>query len=161
MIVLLMGVTGSGKTTVGTLLAQRLGWEFVDGDQFHSAASVEKMRRGIPLTDADRDPWLNTIRDTIVEAIVRGKNLVLACSALKQSYRHRLLVGPEVKLVYLMGSRELISSRLEARRGHFATADLLASQFADLEEPADALTLDTSGTPAEIVSTILHALNSS
>jgi gluconokinase len=154
MIVVVMGVTGSGKTTVGKLLAQELSWEYADGDDFHSAANVEKMRQGIPLTDADRAPWLLAIRNAIVGWIAKHKNVVLACSALKRSYRKELQAGPEVKLVYLKGSREMIAERLRARHGHFATEKILDGQFRDLEEPDDAITVDVSPAPEEIVAEV-------
>ena len=151
MIVIVMGTTGSGKTTIGTLLAKRLGWEFADADDFHPPANVEKMKQGIPLNDADRGPWLKALRDRIVQWIADAHSAVLACSALKQSYRDELRVGPEVRFVYLKGSYELFSQRVLARKGHFAKQDLIASQFADLEEPTDAITVDTSESPEEIV----------
>src|SRR2546422_8854097 len=135
MIILVMGVTGAGKTTIGSLLPRQLGWEFVDADSFHSPENVEKIRQGIALSDADRAPWLRAIRDAILKWIAERKNVVLTCSALKREYREELVVGPEVKVVYLKGSYELISSRLRARHGHFATEKLLASQFETLEEP--------------------------
>src|SRR2546428_9518127 len=144
MIILVMGVTGAGKTTIGSLLAQQLDWEFVDADSLHSPENVEKIRQGIALSDADRVPWLRAIRDAILKWIAERKNVVLACSALKRSYREELVVGPEVKVVYLKGSYELISSRLRARHGHFATEKLLASQFETLEEPEDAASVDDS-----------------
>lgn len=149
-----MGVEGAGKTTVGSLLAQQLGWEFADADSFHPPANVEKIRRGIPLSDADRAPWIEAMRRAIAQWISGNQNVVLACSALKRSYRERLCVGPEVKLVYLKGGYELIDRRLKARRGHFASDQILASQFADLEEPEDAVTVDVSGSPEEIVGEI-------
>src|SRR5258708_24355433 len=116
-----MGVSGSGKTTVGQLLASQLGWEFADGDDYHPAANVEKMRNGIPLTDADRGPWLETLRGLIARWIGAGKNTVLACSALKRAYRERLLVGPEVRIGYLRGTPALLTQRLPARAGPFIT----------------------------------------
>ena len=149
-----MGVEGAGKTTVGSLLAQQLGWEFADADSFHPPANVEKIRRGIPLSDADRAPWIEAMRKAIAQWISGNQNVVLACSALKRGYRERLCAGPEVKLVYLKGGYELIDRRLKARRGHFASDQILASQFADLEEPEDAVTVDVSGSPEEIVGEI-------
>jgi len=152
MIVVVMGVTGSGKTTVGSLLAQELGWEFADADSFHSPENVEKMRLGIPLGDADRAPWLNSLRHAIEEWIAKHKNVVLACSALKSSYREHLSVSSEVKFLYLKGSYDLILRRLKLRHGHFATEKILAGQFADLEEPekesAVAVEIDQ---PAEVI----------
>jgi len=149
-----MGPAGSGKTTIGELLAAQLGWEFSDGDSFHSPANIERISRGIPLTDADRLPWLNSIRDAISQWLAERKNVILACSALKRAYRELLLVSPEVKLVYLKGSYELLSQRLHARKGHYATEQILTSQFADLEEPADAFVVDVSHSPQEIVAQI-------
>ncbi len=154
MIIVLMGVTGSGKTTVGRLLAQQLSWQFVDGDEFHPAANIAKMRQGIALTDSDREPWLDSIREAILTWVAESESVVLACSALKEKYRSRLQVGPAVKLVYLRGSYDVIYDRLQERHGHFATATLLASQFGDLEEPSDALIVDLRRSPEEIVSNI-------
>jgi gluconokinase len=153
-IILLMGPAGSGTTTIGDLLAAQLGWEFSDGDSFHSMANIEKMSHGIPLTDADRLPWLNSIRDAIAQWLAQHKSVVLACSALKRSYRDLLQVSPEVKLVYLKGSFELLRQRLHARKGHYATEQLLNSQFADLEEPTDAMVVDVAPPPEEIVAQI-------
>jgi gluconokinase len=154
MIVIVMGVVGVGKTTVGSLLAEQLGWEFVDADSFHSAANIKKIRQGIPLDDADRAPWLKAMHDAIVKWISDRRNVVLACSALKRSYRAQLCVGPEVKLVYLKGSYDLIYQRLGSRHGHFATEQLLASQFAILEEPEEAITVEVNRPPQEIVKEI-------
>jgi gluconokinase len=159
MIVVVMGTTGSGKTTVGTLLAKRLGWEFVDADDFHPPANVEKMKHGIPLTDADREPWLKALHDKIVEWNAEKRNVVLACSALRQSYRDELRASPDVKFVYLKGSYELFSRRVLARKGHFAKQDLLASQFATLEEPSDAVAVDAAHSPEEIVSEVRRQLS--
>ncbi|HZR57704.1 MAG TPA: gluconokinase [Terriglobales bacterium] len=154
MIILVMGPTGSGKTTIGSLLAQQLGWMFADGDSFHSAANIQKMSNGIPLTDADRLPWLKSIHDAMVRWISERQSVVLACSALKRIYRDELYHGPEVAVVYLKGSYELIARRIEARHGHFAGESILADQFAILEEPEDAIVIDVSGTPADIVAEI-------
>jgi gluconokinase len=160
MIAIVMGVTGSGKTTVGRLLAQQLGWEFSDADDFHPQANVEKMARGIPLNDEDRVPWLERLRIQITNWIANGRNEVLACSALKRTYRQELSVGPEVRFVYLKGSPELIAQRLQLRRGHFADEKILAGQFADLEEPETGITLDISQTPEKIVAEIREAVAS-
>jgi gluconokinase len=158
MVIVVMGVTGSGKTTIGSLLAARLGWQFADADEFHSAANKAKMHQGIPLTDADRLPWLATIHEQISKWVAAKQDVVLACSALKQSYRQLLWTGPEVRFVYLKGSYELIAERLRSRKGHFADEHILAGQFADLEEPTDAITIDISGSPEEIVSEICRRL---
>jgi gluconokinase len=151
LIVVVMGVTGSGKTTVGGMLAAQLGWDFADADEFHPAANVEKMTRGIALTDQDREPWLVAMQAAIKRWIGAGKNVVLACSALKKAYRERLTVGPEVRLVYLKGNYAIIAERLRARHGHFATEAILAAQFADLEEPEGVITVDVDKTPEEMV----------
>lgn len=154
MIVIVMGVVGSGKTTVGQSLARALGWEFADADDFHPPANVEKIRCGHPLTDADRAPWLERLRAAIAQWIVEKRNVVLACSALKKSYRRILETGPEVRFVYLKGGAALIAERLRSRHGHFADEKILASQLADLEEPEGALTVDISSPPAQIVDAI-------
>jgi gluconokinase len=158
MVVLLMGVTGSGKTTVGLALAQSLGWQFVDADDFHSPANIAKMRAGIPLDDSDRTPWLAVLRTAIVGWLQAGASVVLACSALKQVYREQLVVSPEVRLVYLRGEPEAISRRLSERPGHYMNPDLLASQFATLEEPHDAAVVDINATVSKIVAEIRGAL---
>ena len=155
-----MGVVGAGKTTVGSLLAQKLGWHFADADDFHSAANVEKIRRGIPLDDSDRAPWLAALRDAILHWNAEGQNAVLACSALKRKYRDALRTDG-VRFVYLKGDYELIEQRLQARAGHFASDSILKSQFEHLEEPADAITVEVNKSPDAIVSEIIDRLKSS
>jgi gluconokinase len=158
MIVIVMGVVGSGKTTVGRLLAEQLGWGFADGDDFHSASNVEKIRHGIALDDDDRRPWLESIRAAIAGWIAGKRNFVLACSALKRSYRQELSAGPEVRFVFLKGSPELIAERLHSRLGHFAGEQILASQFADLEEPEAAVTVGIAAPPQQIAAEIREKL---
>jgi gluconokinase len=155
-IVVLMGVTGTGKSTVGKLLASQFGWTFVEGDDFHPKTNVEKMRQGIPLNDEDRKPWLDAIRHRLEQASQRGENVVLACSALKHSYQHYLAgYDPEaVRFVYLFGSPEMIQQRLANRTGHFMNPALLASQFGDLEPPEDAIRVDINQSPIAIVAEI-------
>ena len=159
MIILVMGVSGSGKSSVGELLAKSLHWEFSDGDSFHSSANVDKMRHGIPLTDADRMPWLQDIQAAIKDWLQENKNVVLVCSALKESYRQMLLVDKEqMKMVYLKGSFELIEQRLRSRSHHYMLLDLLQSQFDTLEEPTDAIKVDISEPPEVIVQHIIASL---
>jgi gluconokinase len=158
MIVIVMGVVGAGKTTVGRMLADQLHWEFADADDFHPPSNVEKIRDGIPLTDADRKPWLDLLHQAITQWIATGKSVVLACSALKASYRSKLKVSQEVRFVFLKGSAALIAERLHERHGHFAGESILASQLADLEEPEDALTVDISSSPHQIVEEIRKGL---
>jgi gluconokinase len=158
MIVILMGPTGVGKTTVGEILGRDLGWEFADADRFHSPANVEKMSKGIGLTDTERKPWLEALRKKIQDWIAVGQSGVLACSALKKSYREILSVGPEVKWVYLKGSLAEIAKRVAERKGHYAKESLVASQFEALEEPTDALTVDVDQTPEQIVAEIRKGL---
>ena len=153
-----MGVTGSGKTTVGTVLAQQLGWEFADADDFHPPANVAKMKAGIPLDDADRAPWLASLRQAIEQWIAKRENVVLACSALKKNYRDELAVDREVRFVYLKGSYDLIYQRLKQRHGHFASEKILAGQFADLQEPDDALTVEIDQPVEDIVAEIRRGL---
>jgi len=153
MVLVLMGVVGSGKTTVGKLLAMELGWKFADADDFHSPASIEKIRRGVSLDNHDRAPWLSALRNAIEQWSAAKQNAVLACSALKRSCRDQLRAGP-VQFVYLKGSYELILSRLRSRHGHFASESILASQFADIEEPDDAITVAVDQTPEAIAAKI-------
>jgi carbohydrate kinase (thermoresistant glucokinase family) len=160
-VIILMGVSGSGKTTIGTQLADELGWEFFDGDEFHPAANIDKMAQGTPLTDEDRWPWLRALHDFIHERLIVGVPAVVACSALKADYRRILLDGNQgAQLVYLKGRRELIRRRLEERAGHFFNAELLASQFDALEEPSpdEALHVSIDQPPEAIVETIKQSL---
>jgi gluconokinase len=159
-IIVLMGVTGTGKSTVGKQLAGQLGWTFVEGDDFHPKANVEKMRRGIPLDDEDRKPWLDAIRKRLEQATEQGENVVLACSALKHSYQHYLAdyAAKDVHFVCLFGSPELIRDRLAKRTGHFMNPALLASQFEALEPPEDAIRVDIGRLPPAIVAEIREKL---
>ena len=161
-ILVVMGVSGSGKTTVAEKLAAALGVEFLEGDKFHPRANVEKMKSGTPLTDEDRWPWLEAIAAKIDEWRAEGKAGVITCSALKRSYRD-ILIGnrPQVRVVYLKGSHDLIHQRMAARRGHFMPVGLLDSQFATLQEPGPderPIVTDIGGTPAEIVADIIRQL---
>jgi len=159
MVVLLMGVAGSGKTTIGRQLADELGWNFADADDFHPPANVAKMSAGIPLNDADRAPWLAAIRLYIDARLARGENAVVTCSALKEKHRAVLLADPaQVKLVYLRGTRELLWSRISSRQGHFMKPAMLDSQLATLEEPASALVIDITQAPEQIIAGIRRAL---
>lgn len=158
MIVIVMGVVGAGKTTIGKLLASELGWQFADADDFHPGSNVEKISHGIPLTDEDREPWLDRLRGVILNWIAAGQSTVLACSALKRGYRAKLQSAREVQFVFLKGSAALIAKRLQTRHGHFAGEAILASQLADLEEPENAVTVDISGTPQQIVNQIRKGL---
>jgi gluconokinase len=159
MILLVMGVTGSGKTTVGQMLAERLGWVYLEADDFHSAANKDKMHRGIPLTEADRVPWLDAMHAELVKQDALGKSVVLACSALRDEYRVRLDKGLQVTLIYLRGSRELIGGRLRLRKHHFAGESILDDQFAVLEEPSNAIVVDVDEEPEAIVEEILQKIN--
>ncbi|HKB82054.1 MAG TPA: gluconokinase [Burkholderiales bacterium] len=157
--VILMGVSGVGKTTIGRILSGRLGWPLLDADEFHSAASIEKMRNGISLEDADRWPWLDRMNAALREREVRDESVLLACSALKRAYRERISTGiAEIRWIYLKGKFELIRERLEARKGHYMKAGLLESQFAALEEPGNALSVDIDDTPEAISDAILRGL---
>ncbi|MDT4894966.1 MAG: gluconokinase [Acidobacteriota bacterium] len=154
MVVVLMGVTGSGKTTIGRLLSKELGWTFYDADDFHTRANVEKMQSGTPLTDDDRRPWLEALSNLIRNCLERGEPAVLACSALKESYRKFLLIDNRVKLIYLKGDYAIIQKRLSERRGHYMNPVLLDSQMETLEEPKTGLQVDISLSPDEIVKKI-------
>lgn len=160
MVVVLMGVSGSGKTTIGRELAALLGWAFVEGDDFHPDANVEKMAAGNPLNDDDRRPWLRALGDRVAGACDRGEQVVLACSALKQDHRDQLEQGcPErVRFVYLTASEELIRRRLEAREGHFMDPALIHSQFEALEPPADAVRVDVSPAPEVVAADVRRQL---
>ncbi len=157
MVIIICGVTGVGKTTIGQLLAQELEWEFYDADDFHSVANIAKMKNGVPLTDEDRQPWLDRLRELIEQCLVAGENAVLACSALKKAYRDFLRVSDDVKFVFLRGDRREITEHLQHRREHFMNPALLDSQFEDLEEPQaseQALLLDLGRSPRDLVELI-------
>jgi gluconokinase len=156
-IVIVFGVSGAGKTTIAKLLAEQLGWEFYEADDFHPRANIEKMRSGRPLTDEDRWPWLERLREQTARSLAAKENAVLACSALKRAYRERLRVNDDVKFVFLRGDYALIENQLRRRRGHFMNPELLQSQFDDLEEPQadeNVLTIKLGRTPEELVGEI-------
>jgi gluconokinase len=160
MVILLMGVAGSGKTTVGRALAATLGWSFRDADEFHPPANIAKMSAGQLLTDADRAPWLAAIRAHIDACLARGKSAVVTCSALKEKYRTILIADPaRVKLVHLAGDPKLIAKRIASRRDHFMKPEMLASQLDTLEPPREALTVDIAGAPGDIVAQVRRAFS--
>ena len=162
MIVIIFGVSGAGKTTVGKLLARELGWRFIEADDFHPSGNIQKMRSGHPLTDKDRWPWLERLRQQIERSLSTGENAILACSALKRAYRDRLRVSNETKFVFLRGDYVLVEKQLRSRHGHFMNAKLLRSQFADLEEPKpdeDVLTIELRRKPQELVEEIKAKLH--
>jgi len=164
MVVIIWGVSGAGKTTIGELLAQELHWKFYDADDFHPQVNIDKMEHGEPLTDEDRQPWLQSLREAITRSLAANENAVLACSALKRKYRELLRVNADVKFVFLHGSRARIADQLKQRRGHFIDPALLDSQFADLEEPEsseDMLTIELKGGPDELVEQIRQKLSPS
>jgi gluconokinase len=158
MIIVLIGVTGSGKSTIGALLATELHWPFYEGDELHPPANIEKLRSGVALTDEDRIPWLMAIRKVIRAAIDRGEDAVIASSALKDSYRRMLQIDPEVVFVYLKANSELIRERLKHRTGHFINPALIESQFDTLEEPLSAVHINADLPPEEIVRIIRRRL---
>jgi gluconokinase len=159
MIVVLMGVSGCGKTTVGDLVARQLGWPYLDADDHHPPANVDKMRAGTPLTDADRWPWLDCLNRLLREHQSAGKNVILGCSALRQVYRERLAQGlDDVRWVHLTGSFDLIASRLQARKHRYMPATLLRSQFDTLEPPTDALEVDIADPPEALARRIAQKL---
>jgi len=159
---IVMGVSGSGKTSVGKALAESLGWDFYDADDFHPPANVAKMASGIPLDDSDRAPWLTALHDLISSSLKQNKPGVLACSALKERYRQQLMNGNEgVQLVYLKGSYDLIWSRMLARKEHYMKPHMLQSQFDALEEPTNALTIEISVPVDEIIQEIMQVISKS
>ena len=160
MFYIIMGVSGTGKSTIGKLLSDRTGWTFYDADDFHSPANIEKMNRGIPLTDSDRLPWLEELNHLIANALNSNQQGILACSALKSQYRQILRNNhTEVVFIYLRGSYDCVQSRIQQRTGHFMISSLLQSQFDTLEEPQDALIIDVSLAPETIVEAILSQID--
>jgi gluconokinase len=156
MIVIVMGVSGSGKTSVGRLLAERLGWAFYDADDFHPAGNIEKMRHGVPLTDADRADWLTALAELLSQCLATGQSSVLACSALKHSYRRQLHIDPHcIQFVYLKGEYAIIWERMQQRKDHYMAPAMLASQLAILEEPDDAITMDIAQPVEQIVAELV------
>ncbi|MGA7720317.1 MAG: gluconokinase [Ignavibacteriaceae bacterium] len=151
MIFIVMGVSGSGKSTVGKAIGNKFGWKFYEGDEYHTAENVEKMKNGIPLNDNDRLPWLLCLRYIIEQAIEKKENIVISCSALKETYREILKVNNEVTFIYLKGSFDLISKRMEERKDHFFKPAMLKSQFDTLEEPDYAVEIDISGSTQKMI----------
>ena len=164
MVVIIFGVSGAGKTTIVQALAEELGWRFYEADDFHSQANIDKMRQGVPLTNEDRWPWLESLRQLIKRCLAADENALLACSALKGAYRRHLRVSDNVKLVFLRGNYELIANQLRQRHGHFMNPALLQSQFADLEEPQPtegAAVIELGRSPRELVQEINSKLRPS
>ena len=154
---IIMGVSGCGKSTIARLLAEKLGWDFLDADDFHSPENISKMKSGIPLNDSDRAPWLASLNKALLSTLKAGRHPVLACSALKESYRATLCRGTNgLQFIYLKGEYDLIWSRISQRKGHYMKPEMLQSQFETLEEPVDTLALDISLTPEEIVEKIIR-----
>jgi gluconokinase len=160
LVLIFMGVSGSGKTTIAKLFAEKTGAVFYEGDNFHPPSNIAKMRQGIPLTDEDRESWLRALREVIVAALAKNELAAITCSALKAKYRGQLKNGDaHVQFVYLTGPQKLIEERLKNRSGHFMSPELLPSQFAILEPPTDALTFSIEKPPEEIVTKLIHVLN--
>ena len=160
MLIIIKGVSGVGKTTIGKLLSENMGWTFYEGDDYHTDVNLAKMRNGTPLTDDDRWPWLNALRTKISEIVLHEKDAVLSCSALKESYRMRLGSGlKDIVFVYLRGDYQLVRNRISARVGHFMSADLLVSQYSDLEEPQNGIIVDAALEPMEIINYLKRALS--
>ena len=160
MLIIITGVSGVGKTTIGKLLSENMGWTFYEGDDYHTDVNLAKMRNGTPLTDDDRWPWLNALRTKISEIVLHEKDAVLSCSALKESYRMRLGSGlKDIVFVYLRGDYQLVRNRISARVGHFMSADLLVSQYSDLEEPQNGIIVDAALEPMEIINYLKQALS--
>ena len=160
-VAIIFGVSGTGKATIGKLLARELFWQFCEADDFHSPANIDKMKRGIPLTDKDREPWLRSLRELIERCLAAKENAVLACSALKRKYRRYLRVNTDVKFVFLRGDYDLVRKQLEGRRGHFMNPELLKSQFETLEEPTpeeEVIVIELGRSPRELVREIRRAL---
>jgi gluconokinase len=159
-VLIVMGVSGSGKTTIGRLLAERMGWAFHDADDYHRVDNIAKMRMGIALTDQDRIPWLETLwRQVVAPSLETGKPAILACSALKAAYLERLgAADPRVRVICLKGDLNLIRERIERRAGHFMGADMLASQFEALEQPDNAVVVDVANPPQVIVEEIIRQI---
>ena len=159
-VIVVMGVSGVGKTTIGTMLASRLGWAYYDADDFHPAENVEKMRRGIPLTDEDREGWLTAIGALIRKRVDEDAPAVVSCSALKESYRRKLEIPDEkVALLYLKAPKDVVEERIRSRSGHFFSPDLLTSQYQTLEEPSGAVVVNATPAPAAVVSEAVRKLS--
>lgn len=159
LVLVIMGVSSSGKTTVGSMLASELGWGFYDADDFHSSVNREKMSKGIPLTDEDRAEWLRALQQLILKNLGESVSCVLACSALKQRYRQQLAVNEKVRFVYLRGTYEQVETRMKRRKDHYMPVQLLQSQFEALEEPREAVIVDISHSPEEIVKIIRKGIH--
>ena len=160
MLIIITGVSGVGKTTIGKLLSENMGWTFYEGDAYHTDVNLAKMRNGTPLTDDDRWPWHDALRTKISEIVLHEKDAVLSCSALKESYRMRLGSGlKDIVFVYLRGDYQLVRNRISARVGHFMSADLLVSQYSDLEEPQNGIIVDAALEPMEIINYLKRALS--
>ena len=158
MVLIIMGVAGCGKTSVGKMLSERLGWKYYEGDEYHPKENVEKMSQGIPLNDEDRMPWLLKLRTIIEDSLKNGANIILSSSALKEAYRKILKVNDDVKFIYLKGSYELIESRMKLRKDHFMKPGMLKSQFDALEEPSDAIVIGIDQSLKEIRENILQKI---